>query len=702
MSSIPQCKCGRPCLSKEAYRGGNRGRWYWKCASTRCGYFQWNDPGPHVYTPIVFTAPHPTTTTASTTKTGKALETHAEPRDSSALHIEDISYPLGAKRSRLASTRSKKRRLKTEMLNSTKTNIILTLYTNTDISVQANKRHRYIQTLFRTLKGIEWIERLHRWVFSADLQMYERVWKLLYQHRATFDVIGVPFAILRYLPKTTEELHHLQHHQSSLTTTTTTTTTVPSSLSINQNKATDNNDYGNDTDDIGGDEDLSDLPISWFDQEVIRGSKLWQSMTSKQRAGVKKGMNLDGGIYLHDSIGSGQSLQALAIALMHQNDWPALIVCRPSACLKWKKLIQIMLQLVSNDICLLDNVSAYNGKKVYSNSRKAIQSREYRQRRREMIQQQLRQGLPNNLATATTTTTTIPTTTTSSSSSSSSLLSQAEHNSGKDGLQQQLQTNESDEDTWHISMEDDGGDKFFPSGNMMKSGTTSLVDGGGMKPVNYEPQQQLLYIDMKNDGGDNNAFSDEKMDDDNDTYDSDTDGNNTYDMGISTDNTYISETINSRDTSATLVEENGDDDDDVNDEGEAFNQAILSTAQFFIISYDKAKTRLSSLKLEKFKIVIFDDCHDIKTTMMPTYRTPLAKFVRSTKKTIMVSSIPIIPKPMETFPLLQILKPNLFLDSKYFGQRYCGAKHLVFGWDYTGTSNEFELAYFLDRTVLVP
>ncbi|CAO3591771.1 unnamed protein product [Absidia cylindrospora] len=695
MSSIPQCKCGQPCLSKEAYRGDNRGRWYWKCASTRCGYFEWNNPGPHVYTPIVFTAPHPTTTTASTTKPGKPLETHAEPRDSSALHIEDISYPLGARKSRLASTRSKKRRVASEILNSTKTNILLTLYTNTDISVQANKRHRYIQTLFRTVKGIEWNERLHRWVFSADQQMYKRVWKLLYQHRATFDVTGVPIAILRYLPKTTEELHYLQRHNSSSSTTT--TATVPTSLSMQQNKETDNNDFGNDTDDIGGDEDLSDLPISWFDQEVIRGSKLWQSMTSKQRAGVKKGMKLDGGIYLQDSIGSGQSLQALAIALMHQGDWPALIVCRPSACLKWKKLIQIMLQLVSNDICLLDSVGAYNGKKVYSNSRKAIQSREYRQRRREMIQQQLRQGLPSNLATTVPTAT--PTTTTLSS-----LLSPSEDKSEKDGLQQQLLMDGEDNDAWHISLMDDGGDQVSPSGSRTKKATSSSNGGRGKSVI--DEQHQFLCIDMKNDGGDN-SFSEEEEDemDDDDIYDCDTDGNNTYDIGTPTDNTYISETINSRDTSATLVEatdhNDNDNDDDENDEGEAFNQAILGTAQFFIISYDKAKTRLSSLKLEKFKIVIFDDCHDIKTTMIPTYRTPLEKFIRSTKKTIMVSSIPIIPKPMETFPLLQIMKPNLFADYRYFGQRYCGAKHLVFGWDYTGTSNEFELGYFLDRTVLV-
>ncbi|KAI8334428.1 hypothetical protein BC941DRAFT_432953 [Chlamydoabsidia padenii] len=648
MSSLPKCHCGVICLSKEAYKGDNRGRWYWVCATSRCRFFTWNDNGDTLYEPIIHKPIGPTVknqhlshSTATVVKPD-AIPTRPEP---STFVVNDNEYPLVARKSRLANPR----RIDTTTTNNKKKTVIqLALYTDTDICIHAEDRHRYLQTLLNAFPWVSWYEQNHMWVFPAAKDAYSLVWNLMRQNRATFEVTGVPNAVLRLLPNTRAQLMQQQ------------TTLQDTSL---------------------------DWMGSWFQQEVITGSKLWKSMTADQRMKMKKGANLSGHIYLQDSIGSGRSLQALGVALVHQDKWPALIVCRSSAFMVWKKLIQDMLSLKRHDICIMDSLPAYNGN-VYSDNVKAVKSRVYRRQQRELLRQQkghlIDQQQDRILSSASSTMSSTPSVSTLiSSSSTDTSLSSLPPLSPSDVISLDP-LSEDMEMSWCINLKNDSGDRYKPK--RKRSTTTIESKDNPTKKRSYNEMDSYTNVKYNNDDDGSDleeglGWSNSIISDENDNMDDDDGGD--------------------QDMEAPIWNDTGEGMNDEDEEGQLFNQAIFSTAQFFLISYEKAKTRLRTLGAKKFKVVIFDDCHDIKRTMLPTFRSSLQRFVNGTDKTIMVSGDSVLTHPFQSFPLLRVLRPNLFVDYKYFGYRYCGAKHLVFGWDYRGTSNHHELEYLLDRTLLV-
>jgi SNF2 family DNA or RNA helicase len=119
-----------------------------------------------------------------------------------------------------------------------------------------------------------------------------------------------------------------------------------------------------------------------------------------------------------------------------------------------------------------------------------------------------------------------------------------------------------------------------------------------------------------------------------------------------------------------------------------------------IINYDIMKKHWAELKLMNFKTIILDECHYIKN--VTAQRT---KFTRQIAKTIehkiCLSGTPIINKPIEIFTTLNLLEPDTWASQWQFAQRYCGAHHNGFGWDFSGASHTEELHQILTETIMV-
>lgn len=104
--------------------------------------------------------------------------------------------------------------------------------------------------------------------------------------------------------------------------------------------------------------------------------------------------------------------------------------------------------------------------------------------------------------------------------------------------------------------------------------------------------------------------------------------------------------------------------------------------------------------LKGMKVMVTDECHYYKNN--DAARTDAIKALgKAIPYTIALSGTPIVNRPMEFFNAISIIEPKLFPSFFKFAQRYCGATHNGFGWDFTGATNMGELHEVLTETIMI-
>jgi hypothetical protein len=106
------------------------------------------------------------------------------------------------------------------------------------------------------------------------------------------------------------------------------------------------------------------------------------------------------------------------------------------------------------------------------------------------------------------------------------------------------------------------------------------------------------------------------------------------------------------------------------------------------------------LKRIKPKAIVADELHYTKNKGAARTKAFL-KLARKCKAQILLSGTPIVNRPMEFYNAINLVRPSLFPSWFAFAQRYCGAKHNGFGWDFSGASNTAELHELLTSTVMI-
>jgi len=113
-------------------------------------------------------------------------------------------------------------------------------------------------------------------------------------------------------------------------------------------------------------------------------------------------------------------------------------------------------------------------------------------------------------------------------------------------------------------------------------------------------------------------------------------------------------------------------------------------ADFVIINYEQLIKYEKYLSKAKFDLAALDESHYILNLKAQRTKTVFKLFKKISKR-ICVSGTPIKNRPIDFYPQLKFLRPDIFGNKMDYGIRYCNAKETPFGWDLKGSSHLDEL-----------
>uniref|UniRef100_A0A8D1WW31 SWI/SNF-related matrix-associated actin-dependent regulator of chromatin subfamily A-like protein 1 n=1 Tax=Sus scrofa TaxID=9823 RepID=A0A8D1WW31_PIG len=108
-------------------------------------------------------------------------------------------------------------------------------------------------------------------------------------------------------------------------------------------------------------------------------------------------------------------------------------------------------------------------------------------------------------------------------------------------------------------------------------------------------------------------------------------------------------------------------------------------------------TGKDSLTAGLVNIVSFDLLSKIEKQLKTSFKVVIIV----AKRVILLSGTPAMSRPAELYTQILAVKPTFFPQFHAFGLRYCGAKRLPWGWDYSGSSNLGELKLLLEEAVML-
>ncbi|KAH1184503.1 SWI/SNF-related matrix-associated actin-dependent regulator of chromatin subfamily A-like protein 1 [Mauremys mutica] len=125
----------------------------------------------------------------------------------------------------------------------------------------------------------------------------------------------------------------------------------------------------------------------------------------------------------------------------------------------------------------------------------------------------------------------------------------------------------------------------------------------------------------------------------------------------------------------------------------------LSGKLINIISFDLLSKMDKQLK-DTFQVVIIDESHFLKNTKTARCQAAMP-LLKAAKRAILLSGTPAMSRPAELYTQIVAVRPTFFPQFHSFGLRYCDAKKMPWGWDYSGSSNLGELKLLLEESVMI-
>nr|XP_014348934.1 PREDICTED: SWI/SNF-related matrix-associated actin-dependent regulator of chromatin subfamily A-like protein 1 [Latimeria chalumnae] len=126
----------------------------------------------------------------------------------------------------------------------------------------------------------------------------------------------------------------------------------------------------------------------------------------------------------------------------------------------------------------------------------------------------------------------------------------------------------------------------------------------------------------------------------------------------------------------------------------------LTSGLINIISYDLLSKVDKQLLAANFKVVIMDESHFLKNVKTARCKAAML-LLKVAKRVILLSGTPAMSRPSELYTQITAVRPTFFPRFHDFGVRYCNAKQLPWGWDYSGSSNLNELKLLLEKSIMI-
>ncbi|XP_068602328.1 SWI/SNF-related matrix-associated actin-dependent regulator of chromatin subfamily A-like protein 1 [Brachionichthys hirsutus] len=119
-----------------------------------------------------------------------------------------------------------------------------------------------------------------------------------------------------------------------------------------------------------------------------------------------------------------------------------------------------------------------------------------------------------------------------------------------------------------------------------------------------------------------------------------------------------------------------------------------------IISYDLLSRVDKRCQRSPFNVLIMDESHFLKNIKTARCKAALP-LLKAARRVILLSGTPAMSRPAELYTQILAVRPALFPRFHEFGMRYCDAKQMAWGWDYSGSSNLRELKLFLEECLML-
>lgn len=119
-----------------------------------------------------------------------------------------------------------------------------------------------------------------------------------------------------------------------------------------------------------------------------------------------------------------------------------------------------------------------------------------------------------------------------------------------------------------------------------------------------------------------------------------------------------------------------------------------------IVSYDLLNRMDKPQLANPFNVLIMDESHFLKNIKTARCKAALP-LLKAAKRVILLSGTPAMSRPSELYTQILAVRPTLFPRFHEFGMRYCNAKQMTWGWDYSGSSNLGELKLLLEECLML-
>lgn len=119
-----------------------------------------------------------------------------------------------------------------------------------------------------------------------------------------------------------------------------------------------------------------------------------------------------------------------------------------------------------------------------------------------------------------------------------------------------------------------------------------------------------------------------------------------------------------------------------------------------IINYDILGSWLPVLRAMKPQIVVVDESHKIANRDTKQTKN-VKKLCAKIPNVICLSGTPLVNRPAELFPTLNLIRPDIYDSFFAFASRYCKPELKPWGWQYKGATNLAELHKKLLQTLMV-